>query len=74
VESVVSKITLILEILGDRKWHQMDELRQETDLTEHQIKEVTTFLNQYGFLKIDHINEKVRITKSVQEFLIQKAT
>ena len=71
---MVSKITLILEILGDRKWHQMDELRQETDLTEHQIKEVTTFLNQYGFLKIDHINEKVRITKSVQEFLIQKAT
>jgi hypothetical protein len=71
---VVSKITLILEILGDGKWHQIDKLQQEADLTEHQIEEVTMFLNQYGFLKIDRINEKVRITKSVKEFLIQKTT
>ena len=69
---MVSKITLILEILGDGKWHQIDKLQREANLTEHQTEEVIAFLNQYGFLKIDHINEKARITKSVKEFLIEK--
>jgi DNA-binding IclR family transcriptional regulator len=71
---MVSKINSILEMLGDGKWHGMEELQQKAQLSQRQLREITTFLNQYGFVKISLTNKKVRINKNVREFLSQTAT
>ena len=71
---MASKITLVLEILGDGKWRKIAEIREAVALTERQIIDITSFLCQYDFLKIDYAHEKVRVTKNLKEFLAQTAT
>jgi len=70
----VSKITLILEILSDGKWHGIEELQQRMELNEHKVHEITTFLNEYDLAKIDDANRKVKINRNFQKFLAQTKT
>jgi DNA-binding IclR family transcriptional regulator len=71
---MASKITDILEILSDGKWHGMEELQQKMQLSEHQTREITAFLNQYNFVRMNRTNKKIRIDKNVREFLTQTTT
>jgi DNA-binding IclR family transcriptional regulator len=71
---MVSKINSILEMLSDGKWHGMEELQQKAQLSQCQLREITVFLNQYGFVKVSLTSKKVRINKNVREFLSQTAT
>jgi hypothetical protein len=66
-----SKITMILEILSDGKWHGIEELQQRMELDEYKVQEITTFLNKYDFATIDDVNKKVKINRGFQKFLAQ---
>jgi DNA-binding IclR family transcriptional regulator len=65
---------MILEILSDGKWHEIKELQQQAEIDEHQVEEVTKFLNEFDFVKVDSANKKVRISKSYQKLLAQTST
>lgn len=71
---MVSKITMILEMLGDGKWHEIEELQLRLGLNEHKVQEITTFLNKYDFVKIDKEHEKVKINRNFQKLLVQTIT
>jgi DNA-binding IclR family transcriptional regulator len=65
---------MILEMLGDGKWHEIEELRLMLGLNEHKVEEITTFLNKYGFVKIDKEHGKVKINRNFQKLLAQTVT
>ena len=71
---MVSKITMILELLSDGKWHGTEELLLRLEINEQKIQEITTFLNEYGFVKIDEKNRKVKLGKDYQRLLAQTIT
>jgi DNA-binding IclR family transcriptional regulator len=70
----VSKITLILEMLGDGKWHGIEELQLRLGLNELKVQEVTSFLNKYDFVKIDKEHRKVKINRNFQKLRAQTVT
>jgi DNA-binding IclR family transcriptional regulator len=71
---LVSKITLILEMLGDGKWHGIEELQLRLGLNELKVQEVTSFLNKYDFVKIDKEHRKVKINRNFQKLRAQTVT
>jgi DNA-binding IclR family transcriptional regulator len=68
---MVSRVMLILELLSDGKWHEIDELLVRVKLTEQKFRQVTEFLDKYGFVEFDHENRKVKINKDFRKLLIQ---
>lgn len=70
---MVSKVMLILELLSDGKWHEIDELLVSVKLSEQKFREVTEFLDKYGFVEFDHENRKVKVNKDFRKLLLQKA-
>ena len=72
--TVVSKITLILEILSDGKWHGIEELQGRMGLNERKVQEIAKFLNEFDLAKIDDANRKVKINRNFQKFLAQTVT
>jgi DNA-binding IclR family transcriptional regulator len=68
---LVSKITMILEMLSDGKWHRIEELQQRLELNERKVQEIITFLNKYDFVKIDKEHEKVKINQNFRKLLTQ---
>ena len=71
---MVSKITKILELLSDGKWHIIEELLARLELNKQKFQEITTFLNKYDFVEIDEKNRKVKINKDFQRVLAQTLT
>ena len=71
---MVSKITLILEMLGDGKWHGIKELQLRLGLNELKVQEITMFLNRYDFVKIDKKQGKVKLNRNFQKLLAQPVT
>jgi len=69
---MVSRVMLILELLSDGKWHEIDELLLRVKLTERKFREVTEFLDKYGFVEFDHENRKVKVNKDFRKLLLQK--
>lgn len=62
----------VLEILSDGKWHELEEIRKEKDLSKGQVRQIMEFLNQYEFVKLDETMKKVRIEESAREFMGRK--
>jgi predicted transcriptional regulator len=69
---VVSRLMLILELLIDGNWHGIDELLVKVKLNEQKFREVTEFLDKYGFIEFDHENRKVKINRDFRKLLVQK--
>jgi DNA-binding IclR family transcriptional regulator len=67
----VSKIMMTLEILGDGKWHVIEELLVRLELNEHKFREITAFLNRYDFVKVDEKNRRVKINRDFRKLLAQ---
>jgi len=67
----VSKITMALEILGDGKWHRIEELLLSLNLNEDKFRELTSFLNAYSFVKVDEKNGRVKINSDFKKLLTQ---
>jgi predicted transcriptional regulator len=65
---------MILEILGDGKWHEIEKLLPRLELNEHEFQEITAFLNKYDFVKIDEKNRRVKIKRDFQKLLAQPIT
>ena len=70
----MSKITIILEMIGDGKWHEIEELQLRLGLNEREVQEITTFLNKYDFVKIDKEHRKVKINRNFQKLLAETVT
>ena len=66
---MVSKITLLLEALGDGKWHGVQELQLRLQLDEQKFKNMTAFLNKYNFVEVDEEKGKVKINRDFRELL-----
>ena len=67
----VSKITMVLEILGDGKWHGIEELLLSLKLSEDKFRELTSFLNAYSFVKVDEKHGRVKISSEFKKLLTQ---
>jgi DNA-binding IclR family transcriptional regulator len=65
---------MILEMLGDGKWHGIEELRLRLGLNELKVQEITMFLNRYDFVKIDKEHRKVKLDRNFQKLLAQPVT
>ena len=70
----MSKIAMALEMLSDGKWHGIEELLLSLQLSEQKFWEVTAFLGEYGFVKVDEKNRRVRINRDFQKVLAQAVT
>ena len=62
---------MALEILGDGKWHQIEELMWSLKLSEDKFKELTSFLNVYSFVKLDEKKRRVKINSDFKKLLAQ---
>ena len=69
---MVSRLMLILELLSDGNWHGIEELLVKVKLNEQKFREVTEFLDKYGFIEFDHENRKVKINRDFRKLLVQK--
>jgi hypothetical protein len=67
----VSKISMALDILGDGKWHRIDELLQCLGLSERKFQELTSFLNAYSFVEVDEKNCRVKINRDFKKLATQ---
>jgi len=65
------KLTRLLEILGDGKWRETDQLRQLLDLSDCEVQEITDFLGRYDFAQVDDDKKRVKINKDFKKILTQ---
>jgi DNA-binding IclR family transcriptional regulator len=72
--AVAFKISRVLEMLGDGKWHGMKEIQQLMNLNERELQEITRFLTTYDFAEVDKANKRVRATRDFQKIEAQNAT
>jgi hypothetical protein len=66
---LVSKISLILDLLSDGKWHDLVELSRKSNLDSREIDEILSFLDKYEFARVDFENGKAKINKVFQKLL-----
>jgi hypothetical protein len=66
---LASKLSRILEILGDGKWHETEQLKQLMGLGDCEILEITDFLGEYDFAQVDDDKKRVRIAKDFKKIL-----
>ena len=66
-----SEIAVLLEILGDGKWHGLTELPRQAGLAEYKVHGITGFLCRFDFAVVDETNKKVKIKRDFQEFLMR---
>ena len=71
---MVSKVMVILELLSDGKWHGIEELLLGAGLSEQKFQEITGFLSEYGFVKVDEENKKLKVNRDFQRLLVQPVT
>ena len=71
---MVSQVMIILELLSDGKWHGIEELLFRAGLSERKFWEVMGFLGEYGFVKVDEKNKKIKINRDFQRLLAQPVT
>ena len=71
---MVSQVMMILELLSDGKWHGTEELMLRAGLSERKFWEVMGFLGEYGFVKADEKNKKIKINRDFQRLLAQPVT
>jgi len=63
------KLSRLLEILGDGKWHETDQLKKLIGLSDYEILEIMDFLGKYDFAKVDDDKNRVRIAKDFKKIL-----
>jgi predicted transcriptional regulator len=69
-----SKIAKILEILNDEQWHTLEEIREKIQLNKSQVQQIIRFLKKYNFIIVDEEKKKIKIEKTVQQFLTKNTT
>ena len=69
-----SKIATILEVLGDGKWHEIEEMQLKCDLPSEEMREIFAFLGTYGLAENDKSHNRVRIKRDFRKILAQTIT
>jgi DNA-binding IclR family transcriptional regulator len=59
----------ILQLLENGKWHYLKDITEETRLHSSKIENVMKFLAKYDFIKLDEIEQKVKIDPPTNKFL-----
>ncbi len=65
------KLSKLLEIIGDGKWHEIAQVKCMTDLTDSERLEITDFLGMYDFAKIDESRTRIKLSKDFQKICCQ---
>ena len=63
------KIMMTLELLGDGKWHGIEELQLKLDINLHEFQEIMAFLSKYNFVNFEERNRRVKIKRDFQKLL-----
>jgi hypothetical protein len=67
------KLSKLLEIIRDGKWHEAEELQRSMDLTDCEVQEITEFLGMYDFAEVDEDGKRLRVNKDFKKILCQTA-
>ena len=59
----------IIQLLENGKWHKIQVIPKETKLNPSKVEQVTKFLEQYNFIKINKATQKIKLNKQMDEFL-----
>jgi hypothetical protein len=65
------KVSRLLEIIGDGKWHETNQLKQLLDLSDCEVQEIAYFLGRYDFAQVDDAKNRVKINKDFKRILTQ---
>lgn len=65
----MSKAETILELLENGKWHHLKDIEEKTQINSHKVKNITNFLAKYNFVKLDDIEQKVKLDPPTRKFL-----
>ena len=71
---IAYQITLILEMLGDGKWHRIEQLQQLVGLKDFEVEEIAKFLSDYDFVEVDEDNSRVRVSRDFRKILVQNVS
>lgn len=69
-----SKLSKILEILGDSEWHTLAEIRERSKIDQKEVKPIVDFLKDYDIVIDDKQNRKIRLREMAQKLLAEKAS
>jgi hypothetical protein len=69
-----SKLTKILEILGDSEWHTLVEIRERSEIDKKEMKPIVDFLKDYDIVIDDKQKRKIRLREMAQKLLAEKAS
>lgn len=64
-----SKISAILDVLSDGKWHTVEEIQNRVKVHGNHIQRVVEFLKTYELIVIDDLEKKIKLSKMTQKFL-----
>ncbi len=67
----MAKIAMVLEILGDGRWHQIEELMLSLKLSDDKFRELTSFLTVYSFAKVDEKMRRIKINSDFKKLVAQ---
>ena len=66
-----SKIASFLEMLGDGKWHLLEEIQRKSKIDKSQIRRIVSFLREYEFIIVDENSKSIKLEETVRKFLAQ---
>jgi len=59
----------ILRLLENGKWHNLKDIEKETQLESFKVENITRFLASYNFVKLDEVEQKVKLDPPTNKFL-----
>ena len=59
----------ILQLLENGKWHYLKDIEEKTQLNSCKVENVTKFLANYNFVKLDETEQKVKLDPPTNRFL-----
>jgi len=59
----------ILRLLENGKWHYLKDITEKTHLNSSKVENVTKFLANYNFVKLDEAEQKVKLDPPTNRFL-----
>ena len=59
----------ILRLLENGKWHYLKDIEEKTQLNSGKVENVTKFLANYNFVKLDEAEQKVKLDSPMNMFL-----
>lgn len=70
---MTSKISSILEMLSDGKWHRLAEMQRVTRTDKDSIQRIVEFLSKYEFVIVDQTKGRMKLNE-MAKFLAQTPT